>query len=248
MNKKIALVTWWCSGIWESISKKLAREWIIVIVNYVHNVKKAKQTVKDIISDWWKAIKIKADISKKWDVKKMFQKIKKKYGKLDYLVNNAWIDVMMDFEDFDEKIRKKIIDINLMWKFLCTKYSISLLKQSQKPKIINIASRLWTKPMSRSVAYCCAEAWVIMLTKVIAVELKKYNIISNTVSPWLTRTPLSKWVYKNIKQREKTKKCTPMWRIWKPEDIANMIKFLLSDEASYIDWENINVSWWNLLT
>jgi len=98
--------------------------------------------VEDLIVSGVHAIAIKADISNVSQVKKMFHDIGKKFGKLDYLVNNAGIDVMQDFEDFDEDVWKRIIDINLTGKFLCSKYAVDLLKKSQNPKIINIASRL----------------------------------------------------------------------------------------------------------
>ncbi len=246
-NTKVALVTWWCSWIGKQIVSQLVRSGISVVVNYVHEQACAEDVVDDIVARGGEALSVQADVSDSKSVQKMFVRIEKQFGRLDFLVNNAGIDVMQDLEGFDDMMWEKIVAINLTGKFLCTKYAIPLLKKSSHPKIINIASRLGTKAMPQASAYCCAESAIIMLTKVSALELSKYHISVNTISPGLTRTALSEWVYKDPKIWEKTKNITPMWRIGEPQDIANMVEFLLSDKSDYIDGENINVSGGNIL-
>jgi len=135
----------------------------------------------------------------------------------------------------------KDINLHLTGKVIAIKHAIPLLKKSQTPRIINIASRLGTKPMTDSVGYCCAEAAVIMLTKVAALELALYGIRVNTVSPALTDTPFARRSYTKDEFANFAKK-NPLSRIGKTTDVANVIKFLLSTEAEYINGENINVS------
>jgi len=114
---------------------------------------------------------------------------------LDYLINNAGINIVKEFENYSTSDWTKIINVNLTGKYLCTKYAIPLLKKSANPRIINIASRFGTKPDDEIPAYCCAEAGIIMLTKVSALGLAKYNIKVNTISPSLTHTPLTEKIF-----------------------------------------------------
>lgn len=138
-------------------------------------------------------------------------------------------------------ISRKLLDVNLIGKVICTKYAIPLLKNSKTPSIVNIASRLGTKPCMESSAYCSAEAGVINFTQASALELSKYGIRVNTVSPSLTITPLALygWTEKEI---EEQKENNPMKRLGETIDIANAVLFLLSDNASYINGENLNVN------
>ncbi len=97
------------------------------------------------------------------------------------------------------------------------------------------------KPLEEASAYCCAEAAVVMLTQSSALELSKYNIKVNTISPGMTRTPLTEKIC-NEGDFNNYKKNNPSHRVWKTSDISNTILFLISDQAEFINGENINVS------
>jgi len=172
----------------------------------------------------------------------MFNKIEK----LDYLINNAGTNIDSYIETFYIQDFRKVIDVNLIGKVICTKYAIPLLKNSESASIVNIASRLGTKPCIEASAYCSAEAGVINFTKASALELSKYKIRVNTVSPSLTITPLALegWTEQEIEQHKKN---NPLKRLGETIDIANAVLFLLSDKASYINGENINVNGGSLL-
>lgn len=180
---------------------------------------------------------IKADISKEEDVIEMFNRL----DKLDYLINNAGTNIDGWIESFNLEDFMKVINTNLIGKFLCTKHAIPLMKQSKTPSVVNIASRLGTKPCEEASAYCASEAGIINFSEASALELSKYNIRVNTVSPSLTITPLSLqgWSDKEI---EETKNSNPLKRLGETIDIANAVLFLLSENASYITGENINVN------
>lgn len=245
-ENKIALVTGGTSGIGKEIVTQLLKKQAIVIVNYNKNEKIADEVRQELIEFKDNLMFIKADISDENEVITMFKTIKERYGKLDYLVNNAGTNIDGYIESFKIDDWKKVIDVNLVGKLICTKYAIELLKNSENSSIVNIASKLGTKPAYESSAYCCAESAIIMLTKTSALELSKYKIRVNTVSPGFTPTPLStaSWSVEEI--QEKIQKSL-LKRLGKAQDMANSVLFLLSDEASYINGENINVNGGTLL-
>lgn len=246
MSQKIVLVTWASSGIWKDIAIEFAREWMIVIINYSKSDSDAQEVKKIIEDNWWTAIIIKADISKENEVKEMMNQINEKFWKLDYLINNAWINVVQELENYELEDWNNIINVNLTGKFLCIKYAIPLLKLSIDARIINIASRFGTKAWEEIIAYSCAEAGVIMLTQVSALELAKYKIRVNTVSPSLTRTTLTERICNEDEFQEYANN-NPLGRVWKTSDIVNIVSFLLSEKSTFINWENINVSGWIIL-
>lgn len=246
MKEKIALVTGGTSGIGKEIAKQLLLQGCFVFINFGHDDEQMFEAKKELkqISESFKFIK--ADVSKEEEVYIMMNKINEKFGKLDYLINNAGTNVDSFIENLDIADFKKVINVNLIGKVLCTKHAIPLLRKAKNPSIVNIASRLGTRPCEEASAYCAAEAGIINFTMSSALELAKYNIRVNTVSPGLTNTPLAMagWTEEEIALQKKN---NPMKRIGETEDIANAVLFLLSDKASYINGENINVNGGTLL-
>ena len=242
-KNKTALVTGANSGIGAEIAKKLAKKGVFVFLNYSRSDKKAQKVISEIKKTGGSAKLIKADISNEDDVKKMFSTIAEFVDKLDYLVNNAGIDIPQPLESYELSDWNKIIDVNLTGKFLCIKYALPLMKKSNAPRVVNIASRMAEKPYVPEIgAYACAEAGVVMLTKVAAKEFAKYKVRVNTVSPGLTRTPLTEGIITDENEWEEIANTNPSKRIGKPEDIANAVLFLLSDKAAYINGVNLEVT------
>lgn len=240
-ENRVGLITGSTSGIGQQIARQLLEEGGQVVINYAHNEEKAEETIK-LLKDYQDNILlIKKDISKEDEVKSMYKKIEERFGKLDFLVNNAAYDKVCSIEELTTEEFRKELDVNLVARWLCIKYALPLLKKSNYPRVVNIASRLGTRPMYDSLAYCTSEAATIMLTKVSALELAKYNIKVNTVSPSLTLTPLSRQSYTEKEIKETATK-NPSKRLGECEDTANAVLFLLSKEADYINGENINVN------
>lgn len=185
---------------------------------------------------------IKADVSDKKAVIDMYKKIEERFGRLDGLVNNAVYDNIFSIEDLTPEEFRKELDVNVVARWMCIKYAIPLFKKSTMPRVVNIASRLATKPMEDSIAYCTSEAATVMLTKCCALELtSKYNIKVNTVSPSMTLTPLAKKSYTKEEIKQTAKK-NPSKRLGEVEDTVNAVLFLLSEKADYINGENLNVN------
>ena len=239
---KIYLITGSTSGIGQGIGKELLENGAKVVINYAHNEKNANLT-KNMFKEFKEnTLFIKADISNEDSVKNMYKQIEEKFGGLDGIVNNAVYDKIFSIEDLTADEYRKELDVNVVGRWLCIKHAIPLLKKSGVPRIVNIASRLGTKPIDDSIAYCTSEAATIMLTKCCALELTpKYNIKVNTVSPSMTLTPLAKKSYSEEEIKETSSK-NPSGRLGEVSDIAHTVLFLLSDKADYINGENINVN------
>ena len=241
-ENKVALVTGGTSGIGKEIAKQLLTNGAKVIINYAHNEENYKKTKNEFEEYKDNVLFIKADVSNEDEVIRMFKQIEK----LDYLINNAGTNIDSYIEEFDIEDFRRVLDVNLVGKVICTKHAIPLLKTSKTPSIVNIASRLGTRPCVEASAYCSAEAGIINFTQASALELSKYSIRVNTVSPSLTITPLALegWTKQEI---EEHKQNNPLKRLGETIDIANAVLFLISDEASYINGENLNVNGGSIL-
>jgi len=238
---KVVLVTGSTSGIGRQIAKQLLESKANVIITYGHNEKMAEETMRELSEYKDNILLVKADLSNENDVNMMFDEITKKYNKLDGLVNCAAYDKVLSIEDLTVEEYRHELDVNVVARWQCIKNAIPLMEKSKMPRVVNIASRLGTRPISDSVAYCTCEAATIMLTKCCALELAKYNIKVNTVSPSLTLTPLARQSYTEEEINETSEK-NPSKRLGTVEDTANLVLFLLSSYADYINGENVNVN------
>ena len=238
---KIALITGSTSGFGKATALELAGNGATVILHYFNDDERAKSAVEEISKIGTVGDCIKADICKEEDIKKIANTIEEKFGKLDYLVNNAAIDLDANFETVDIADFKKEIDANLNHRFYLIQQCLSLLKKSDTPKIVNVASRYAERPLKSAAPLCIAEAGTVMLSKMAALELSKYNVKVNTVSPALAITPLTE-SFLTKEDFEAYAKVNPSGRVCDPIDVANTILFLLSNEADYITGENINVN------
>lgn len=240
---KTALITGASSGIGAEIARKLAQKGVLVFINYSRSDKKAEKVAGEISKNGGSVELVKADISSEDDVEKMFSTIAKSVDKLDYLVNNAGIDIPQPLESYPLSDWNKVIAVNLTGKFLCIKHALPLMKKSNAPRVVNVASRMAEKPYVPEIgAYACAEAGVVMLTKVAAKELANHKVRVNTVSPGLTRTPLTEGLITDEKKWEVLASSNPSKRVGKPEDVAHTVLFLLSEEADYVNGTNVEVT------
>lgn len=234
MKEKIALVTGGTSGIGKEIVKRLLKEGCTVITCYSSNEEKKEELEQEIQDE--KLRILKCDVSKEKEVTHMFQRIKEEFGHIDYLVNNAGTFIDNFIKDFDIEDFKKVLDVNLLGKVICTKHAYPIL--SEGGSIVNISSHLGITPCCESPAYCAAAAGIINFTKATALEYADKKIRANSICPAFTPTPLSLRGWKKEEIEEKLRE-TPLKRFCEPEDTANLCIFLLSEESSFITGENI---------
>lgn len=235
MGKRFALVTGAAKGIGKAITDKLISENYLVLAIDVD----VRNGIKLITQHGNEKIQFaKADISNEKTVKLLFEKIVKKFGRIDVVVNNAGIirDNMiwkMSAEDFDA-----VVQINLKGVWLMCREAAKIMKEQKSGRIINIASRAWLGNRGQS-NYAASKAGVVALTRVLALELGKYNVLVNAVAPGLIDTPLTRKLEKSVLQ--KLVEAQPTKTIGKPEDIANVVSFLASEKTQFITGQTIYV-------
>ncbi len=236
--QKIILVSGGSSGIGLSLISRLCEEGhsVISISRSTAKIDRALQEMPHLKD---KVLFLTGDISRAADAEDIFNQIKKKYGKLDGLVNNAGVLTKGTIETISLADWQFTLDVNLTGPYILTKALLPLLKKAGSASIVNISSVAGLKP-GTSVAYSVSKAGLDMLTRFLAGDLGPYGIRVNSVNPGLVRTHihLDNQVVENREVYEamldKARPRYPIGRIGKPEDIAALIQFLLSDEASWI--------------
>ena len=204
------------------------------------------------------ALVLVTDIANSQEVEAAIDKTVQKFGKIDIFVHCAGIRGSMTtpIVDLDEKEWKTVLDINLNGTFLLARAVVkSMIAKGGGGKILLVASMGGVKGMPGSAPYCVSKFGVIGLVKTLALELAKYNINVNAINPGAVTTNLRDNYYKEIakaegitieqareKHYQKSLGAIPLGRIGTPEEMANLILFLVSDQSSYITGEDINIS------
>ncbi|MEM2816625.1 MAG: 3-oxoacyl-[acyl-carrier-protein] reductase [Candidatus Bathyarchaeia archaeon] len=237
LDGRVAVVTGAARGIGRAIALAFAREGAKVVVN---DVADGSAVVEEIKALGGESIFVKADVTKFQDVKAIFDRALETFERVDILVNNAGIvrDALihkMSLEDWDA-----VIDVNLKGAFLCSKMAAECMMKQNYGRIINISSVVAQMGNIGQVNYAASKAGLIGLTKALALELAKYGITVNAVSPGFTRTEMTLKVPEKILQRFIER--IPLRRIAEPEEIANLVVFLASDHAGYITGQVIAIN------
>src|SRR5947207_8033667 len=230
-----ALVTGGYSGIGGATAVRLAQEVASVVVNYLTGDQEAEEVVNEIINTGAKGIAVQADVSQEKEVDAMFKQTVDEFGGLDILVNNAGIEHEYKFVDLPLEKWQKVIDVDLTGAFLCAQRAVRLMLESEKDcSIINITSVHQIIPWVGYVDYCVAKAGLDMLTKTLALELADSKIRINSIAPGAIKTPINKKVWSDPQGLKDLLKKIPVCRVGEPEEIASLVAFLCSDDASYI--------------
>ncbi|MBU0570331.1 SDR family oxidoreductase [Patescibacteria group bacterium] len=240
---KYALVTGSSRSIGEAIALRLAKDGFSIFVHCRKEESKAESVRKEIESFGMRAHVLVGDLTKDNEMQRIFSEISKITKSLDVLVNNVGFDYGYLFEDYTREQIVYMINVNLIQKMMMTKYALPFLKKSRNASIVNISSRMGKeKTIDTISAYGPAEAGIIKFTQCCALEFRNYKIRVNCVAPGLTRTDLTESIFADEKTWETFAKANPSGRVGKPEDIANAISFLVSDDASYINGETLGVN------
>ena len=239
LDGKVALVTGASRGIGRAIALKLAAEGAKVAINYAGNTTKAEEVKAEIEKNGGEAILVQADVADSAAVETMVNTVVEKFGQIDILVNNAGITrdglmMRMKDEDFDA-----VINTNLKGVFYCTKLVSKLMMKKRSGRIINMASVVGLMGNAGQTNYAAAKAGVIGFSKSAAKELAARGITVNMVAPGFIDTDMTAAM--TDKAKEMTLTGIPLNRMGTPEDVANAVAFLVSDNASYITGQVINV-------
>lgn len=236
---KTALVTGASRGIGAAIAKKLAARGFMVIINYGHSSAAAEEVKNQIEQAGGQAVLMQGDVSSGDDVDRMFKDIKKTWGRLDVLVNNAGINrdtllVRMKEDQWDA-----VLSTDLKSVFFTTKAATSLMMRQRSGSIINIASVVGITGNAGQANYAAAKAGVIGFTKSVAKELAARGIRVNAIAPGFIETDMTDAIPEKI--REGMLETIPLRRGGKAEDVANAVAFLASDDAGYITGQVLKV-------
>jgi len=232
LKGKRALITGGSQGIGRGIALSLAKQGADVAVNYNSSVEKAAEVVADAQEIGVDSFAVKADVSSKNQIEKMFETIEKKWGKLDILVNNAGVLNFAPFEKITEEQWDKVVDVNLKGQFLCTQEAVKLMDKGSKiVNIASIASGGVGVGFSNIAHYTASKGGVVALTETLAIDLAKKGINANCVAPGVIETNMTKSMLDNKKQIQAMLARIPKGRVGQPKDIGAAVVFLASDEA-----------------
>lgn len=232
-KNKVALVTGGSSGIGRATALAFARKGAkVVIADWIEN----QETIDIIENLGGDGIFVKCDVSKNADVKTLIEKIIATFGRLDYAYNNAGIEgTSAPTQDCSEENWDKTIGINLKGIWLCMKYEIPEMLKKGKGIIVNCSSVAGLVGFQGSPAYVASKHGVIGLTRTAALENAKRGIRVNAVCPGIIKTPMIDRVTGNKKEAEEQfASMEPVGRFGLPEEIANAVIWLCSDEASFV--------------
>ncbi len=229
---KVAVVTGASRGIGRAIALKLAKRDIHVVVNYNGSADKAEAVCEEIKANGGSASTYQCDVSDMDACKTFIQSVIKEYGSLDILVNNAGVTrdgliLKMTEDDFD-----KVIDTNLKATFATMKFAARQMLKQRSGRIINLSSVSGVYGNAGQANYAASKAGVVGLTKTMAKELGSRGITVNAVAPGAIETDMTEVLPDDVKK--KMVEGIALNRFGKPEEVANLVDFLASDDASYI--------------
>jgi 3-oxoacyl-[acyl-carrier protein] reductase len=246
MNKltgKVAIVTGASKGIGAAISKALAKEGAAVAVNYSAGREGAERTVTEITREGGKAVAIQADVSKAIEVRRLFEETKKAFGSVDVLVNNAGVFQFDPLEAITEKEFHRQFDTNVLGTILATQEALKYFSRTGG-SIINLSSIASENPVPNSSLYAATKGAIDTLTVALSKELGPRKIRVNAVAPGLIDTEGNRKIgFVGSADGNAIAASIPLGaRFGQPEEVAPVVVFLASDDASYLTGERISAS------
>ena len=238
LNGKVAIVTGAGRGLGKGIAIKLAQEGASVVIADV-NIDDAKNCVNEIKEFSGSALAVLGNVAKVEDVNSIFEKTISEYGKIDIVVNNAGINRDAMLHKTSDEQWDLVIGVNLTGTFYMSREAAKLMREQGSGRIINISSMSWMGNFGQS-NYAASKAGVIGLTKTAARELASKGVTCNAICPGFIETDMTKAIPEKVWDIMISK--IPAGYAGKSSDVGNMIAFLASDEASYINGQIIEVS------
>jgi glucose 1-dehydrogenase len=234
LDGKVAIVTGSDSGIGRAIAMEFSRQGASVTINYHRDATAADATLKEIQSFGGVAQVIQADVSRVGDIGALVEGTVAAFGRLDILVNNAGIETRTSTLETTEVQFDTVIAVDLKSAFFGVQAGArQMIKQGGGGRIINISSIHEDWPMPGNSPYCLAKGGIRMLTRTAGVELAPHGITVVGVAPGAVHTPIDEATLADPVEKARLVSAIPLGRVAEPEEIARLVAFLASDEASY---------------
>lgn len=237
---KVALVTGASRGIGRAIALELAEKGYAVVVNYFQNPGKAEEVVETIHSRGGKAVALPADVGLPDACERLVEETVNTLGPPLVLVNNAGYSSHYDIEHLDPEELHRSFAVNLFSAFYLSRLVVPFMKEARWGRIVNISSLRAMTGSPHGPHYAAAKSGIIGLTKSLALALGPYGITVNAVAPGYTLTDMTR---KALEEKgDQIWSQIPLRREAQPHEIAKVVAFLASDDASYVNGETINVN------
>ncbi len=235
-ENKNAVVTGSARGLGRTIVLKLAEAGCrgIAVNDLPRNLEVAEKTAKEIKEKGSVPLVVPADVSTEEGARLLIDTAFKSWGRIDLLVNNAGICFLGEIWDEPEEQFKRNMFVNLYSTFLCMKYASQIMKTQHSGSIVNISSTAGFTGGTMSPSYGATKAGIIALTRNAARTLAPFGVRVNSVAPGYMETDMIKSVFSDADFKQQRWSQIPLGRAAQPEEVANAVLFLLSDQASYI--------------
>ena len=239
LDGKVALVTGASRGIGRAIAVRLGQDGAAVIVNYSGNHEAARETVSAIEAASGRALAVQGDVGKVGDIKRLFDAAFEHFGKLDILVNNAGIMFNKPVAEVTEEEYDRIFAVNVKGTFFACQQAAK--RMADGGRIINFSSSTTAMMLPTYGTYVATKGAVEQLTHILAKELGSRGITVNVVSPGPTDTELFKQG-KSEQDMQRFAQMAALGRLGQPQDIADVVALLVSDDANWITGQNIRAN------
>ncbi len=242
LDQQVALVTGGASGIGRATALLLAREGAAVVVSDIHAAG-GQETADAILGQGGRALFVEADVARAEAVEALIQKALATYGRLDCAVNNAGVGGdMLPTHEREEAMWDFIMGVNLKGVWLCMKAELPPMLEQGRGSIVNVASAAGLVGLRNGSAYTASKHGVIGLTRAAALEYARRSIRINAVCPGFTNTPMvGSMVELNPRMAETTVNANPMKRLGTPDEVAQAILWLCSDDSSFVTGHALSV-------